>query len=76
MFDNPRDSEMDRRSFQEAIGLGPSSSSQATKTHKRPPRGLLGMSAPQRLVVAVMLLLAVCVLGTMCLLVTGRISAF
>ena len=34
----------------------------------------LGMTAPQRLIVAVLLMLSVCILGTMCLLVTGRIG--
>ncbi len=35
---------------------------------------LLGMTPAQRLIIAVLLLAAVCVLGTMCLLVTGRIG--
>jgi len=41
-----------------------------------PPTGglFLGMSAPQRLIIAVLLMLAVCILGTMCLPVTGRIG--
>ncbi len=34
----------------------------------------LGMTAPQRFFIAVMLFLAVCALGSMCLLVTGKIS--
>jgi hypothetical protein len=34
----------------------------------------LGLTAPQRLIVAVLLMLSVCILGTMCLLVTGRIG--
>jgi hypothetical protein len=76
MFDNLRDSEDDRQSFQEAIGLGPASIAQPKPLPKPASGGLLGMSAPQRLVIALLLLLAVCVLGTMCLLVTGRISAF
>ena len=76
MFDNLRESESDRQSFQEAIGFGPTSTVQQESARKPAPRGLLGLSAPQRLVIALLLLLAVCVLGTMCLLVTGRISAF
>jgi hypothetical protein len=35
---------------------------------------LLGMTPNQRFIVAVMLLIAVCVLGSMCLLLTGRIG--
>lgn len=34
----------------------------------------LGMTAGQRLVIAVLLLVAVCSLGAMCLLVTGKIG--
>jgi hypothetical protein len=38
--------------------------------------GFLGMTPGQRLAVAMMLLIAVCVLGTTCLLATGAIRAF
>jgi hypothetical protein len=38
--------------------------------------GLLGMTALQRLIIALLLFLAVCILGTMCLLATQRIGAF
>jgi hypothetical protein len=76
MFDNLRDSENDKQSFQEALGLGPTSSLQPELPPRPASRGLLGMSATQRLVIALLLLLAVSVLGTMCLLITGRISAF
>jgi hypothetical protein len=34
---------------------------------------LLGMSAPQRFVIAFMLLMMTCILGTFCLLVTEKI---
>jgi hypothetical protein len=76
MFDNLRESEGDRKEFEEAMGFGPT----ATERSATPPRpaasGLLRTTPAQRLVLAILLLLAVCVLGTMCLLVTGRISAF
>ena len=35
---------------------------------------LLGMTAMQRFIIAVMLMVAVCTLGTMCLLLTGKIG--
>ena len=35
---------------------------------------LLGMTDVQRFIIAVMLMVAVCTLGTMCLLVTGKIG--
>jgi hypothetical protein len=34
----------------------------------------LGMTSFQRFVIAVMFMIAVCILGTMCLLLTGRIG--
>jgi hypothetical protein len=37
---------------------------------------LFGMTPAQRLAIAFLLLIAVCVLGAMCLLVTGRIGGF
>lgn len=35
---------------------------------------LLGMTDIQRFIIAVMLMIAVCTLGAMCLLITGKIS--
>ncbi len=40
---------------------------------RRGPRDFLGMTAPQRFVVAVMLLLMTCILSSFCLMVTGRV---
>ena len=76
MFDNLRESEKDRQGFQDAIGLGTTPSDRNERSRNPVSRGALGMSAVQRLLVAFLLLLAVAVIGTMCLLVTGRISAF
>jgi len=76
MFDDLRDSEKDQRSFEEAMGLAPALVASADAPRRKSSGGLFGLSAGQRLVIALLLLLAVCVLGTMCLLVTGRISAF
>lgn len=36
-------------------------------------RTFLGMTAPQRFVIAVLLLLMTCVLGVLCLVLTGRV---
>ncbi len=76
MVDNLRESESDRQAFQEAMGLGSSSAPERERPRLVARSSFLGMSPPQRLVIALLLLLAVCVLGTMCLLVTGRIGAF
>ena len=40
---------------------------------KKTGKNFLGMTAPQRFVLALLLLIAVVVLGTFCLLITGRI---
>ena len=76
MFDNLSESEGDRKSLQEAIGFGPTSSSDSRSPARPASGGLFGMSAAQRFLIALLLLLSVIVIGTMCLLVTGRISAF
>lgn len=76
MFDNLRDSEDDRQAFQDAIGLASTPDIEQETARNPSSRGLLGMSAAQRLIIALLVLLAVIVIGTMCLLVTGRISAF
>lgn len=44
------------------------------KEKKEPPKGpFLGMTPPQRFVIAVMLLMMTCILSTFCLLVTERV---
>ena len=40
------------------------------------PAGFLGMTARQRLILAVLFLVSVCILGTTCLLVTGAIRTY
>jgi hypothetical protein len=76
MFDDLRESAAEPQSFEEAIGFGPGATIKRVAPTKPRARGLLGLSPIQRLVLAFMVMLAVCVLGTMCLLITGRISAF
>jgi hypothetical protein len=41
---------------------------------RRADSKLLGMTAMQRFIIATMLMIAVCTLGTMCLLLTGKIG--
>jgi hypothetical protein len=47
-----------------------------TPSHPQTAGRFLGMTPAQRFIIAVMLLVSVCVLGTMCLLVSGRIGIF
>ena len=44
------------------------------KPRRRVDSKLLGMTAMQRFIIAVMLMVTVCTLGTMCLLLTGKIG--
>jgi len=46
----------------------------AKTPRRRADSKLLGMTAMQRFIIAVMLMVAVCALGTMCLLLTGKIG--
>ena len=75
MFDNLRDQANstpfyeDEAQFREAEGIS------APPRRDKPSDGrFLGMTPPQRFIVAVMFLVSICVLGTMLLLLTGRIS--
>ena len=42
-------------------------------TSRQPTHNFLGMTAPQRFIIAVMLLMMACILSTFCLLVTEKI---
>ena len=77
MFDDLRDEPSPDASYGEAAGLN----KVPALTPSPPPAAaaqsrFLGMTPPQRLIIAVLMMLSACVLGTMCLLVTGRIGAF
>jgi hypothetical protein len=79
MFDSPSEPDKQNQSFEESLGFGQLANPApvpSPTTRPPSPARFLGLSALQRLVLALLLLLAVCVLGTICLLVTGRISAF
>jgi len=76
MFDDLRPSDQENQSFEEAIGLGTPVSFEPAVARSAGSKGFLGLTAVQRFVLSLLLLLAVCVLGTMCLLITGRIAAF
>lgn len=77
MFDNLRDQGGAGPAAENDIGLGSTlGADRGASRRAAPARRFLGMTAPQRLVVAVLLMAAVCVLGSMCLLLTGRIGTF
>ncbi len=72
MFDNLRDESNatpfyeEEAKFQAAAGT--------TEATSRPAGRILGMTALQRFVVALLTASAVCALGTMCLFIFGKIS--
>ena len=74
MFDNLRDDAASSL-YEEEDTLFPEEEVKASPPPKRKSSGkLLGMTPIQRFVIAVMLMIAVCTLGTMCLLLTGKIG--
>jgi hypothetical protein len=70
MFDNLRD---DSSFEEEEAQFQPAAGTEFDAPRKSGSSRFLGMTSMQRFVLAVMLLLAVCVIGALCLLVTGRI---
>ena len=73
MFDNLRD-QTNSTPFYEEEAKFQSAVETTTDTPSRRLGRLLGMTAPQRFLVALLLLFAVCSLGAMCLMVTGKIG--
>ncbi len=75
MFDNLRDEsdnsfyDEDEAKFQPAAGTPSKSTLGRSKSGR-----MMGMTAPQRFVIVFMLMIVVCILGSMCLLVTGKIG--
>jgi len=73
MFDNLRDDVNSFKDQEQAIYQPASNTISSSPSSSRPSR-FLGMTSIQRFVIAVLLMAAVCVLGMMCLLVTGKIA--
>jgi hypothetical protein len=77
MLDNLRDDAIP--SFREEDTVPPDefAKNSAPVSPRRKSNGkFLGLTSTQRFILAVMLLVAVCTLGLMCLLLTGRIGLF
>jgi hypothetical protein len=72
MFDNLREEATSSSLYEEEAKFIPAA---GTTSGARPSR-FLGMTAPQRFIIAVMMMVAVCALGMMCLLVTEKIALF
>ena len=73
MFDNLRDDAASL--YEEEDTIFPEEEIKSKAPAKRRTNGkILGMTPTQRFIIAVMLLVAVCTMGTMCLLMTGKIG--
>lgn len=73
MFDNLRDQANSTPFVEDEANLR--SNMDAASVPQRKSSGpFLGMTAQQRFFIAVIIMIMVCILGTMCLLVTGKIS--
>ena len=73
MFDNLRDQANSTPLYEEQAKFQPEAEATADTPSRRSGR-LLGMTARQRFLIAVLLLFAVCSLGAMCLMVTEKIG--
>jgi len=81
MFDNLRDSadssfyeEEQNDLYKEPAAAAPSRRSAAAPKRRRNSGQFLGMSAQQRFILAVMLMLTVCIMGTLAMFVTQKMA--
>ena len=72
MFDNLRDDAAS--SFYEEDTQPPDEEAYVAIPKRKNNGKILGMTPIQRFIIAVMLMIAVCALGAMCLLLTGKIG--
>ena len=72
MFDNLRDDA--ESSFYEDDTQPPNEEFDISARKRKSGGKILGMTPIQRFIIAVMLMIAVCTLGAMCLLLTGKIG--
>jgi hypothetical protein len=74
MLDNLRDESSSKPFFEDEAQFQPADAS-AIPAPRRSGR-FLGMTPVQRFIIAVMALIMVCVLGSMCLLLTGKMGLY
>ena len=73
MFDGLRKDASDTTGFEESAEFFPENKP-AAPVRRRKPSQFLGMTAQQRFLLAVMLMIAVCSLGAMCMLITEKFA--
>lgn len=74
MFDNLRE-EMFASPYEEQAQLTPTAGTTSDLARQRSNR-FLGMTPIQRFILALLMMIAVCSVGAMCLLVTGRVGLY
>ncbi|GER79280.1 MAG: hypothetical protein JETCAE02_04870 [Anaerolineaceae bacterium] len=74
MFDGLRNDASDTSGFDDQPENPAPKVKPAPARRRKTSSKFLGMTAQQRFIVAVMLMFAVCSLGAMCLLITGRFA--
>ena len=74
MFDNLRDDANSSLYEEDDTELFPEEEAVSAAPRRKADGKLLGMTSMQRFIIAMMLMIAVCTLGTMCLLLTGKVG--
>jgi hypothetical protein len=75
MLDNLRDNSSSKPFFEDEAEYQPADLSAIPAAPRRRGR-FLGMTPMQRFVIAVLMMIMVCLLGTMCAFVTGRMGIY
>ena len=74
MFDGLRNDASDTSGFDEQQAEFFPEDKPAAPVRRRKSSQILGMTAQQRFLVAVMMMIAVCTLGAMCMLISGKFA--
>jgi hypothetical protein len=74
MFDGLRNDASDTSGFDEQVEYFPEdkSPSSASRRKRKSSGKILGMNAQQRFIISVMLMIAMCTMGAMCMFVFGK----
>jgi hypothetical protein len=76
MFDNLRDDANSSSFYENDKAQAKPIAGKVTPTARPKSTKFLGMTAQQRFIIAFMMMIAVCVLGVMLLLITGRFGLY
>ena len=74
MFDGLRKDASDTSGFDDPAGFFPEDDPAAPGRRRRKSGEFLGMTAPQRFILAVMLMVTVCIMGTLVMVMFGKFA--